>query len=366
MASLLIGQSSNCDNPIIDVFFRRGSILVDVNSLEYQIFDVSTPAKQATPVQVFPTSGRAVVNLNDCPTGQRLSQGRYVALFTPDTGGAVGTHRVKWFYKELPTSTEQTFTEEFEVLTSAAILPSNTYVGVDDIRAAGLDSTVASDAEVTSALIICQGFLERATGQWFESRTLTFKFDGNNSSTLNFGVPIINVTSLKINDSTTALDPTYYRVYNSSSYPDDRKNPRIALVRTSNSNIFSDPIFPGRLKFVKGWQNQEISGDFGYIESNGATPDLIKRALIKLTIQKLAFPLYLSPGSSAPLPPPPGPSLGTVREITDGHSISHVFGKPRDYAVGLSGITPDREVLDIIKLYRAPIGVAVPSNFILG
>jgi len=95
-----------------------------------------------------------------------------------------------------------------------------------------------------------------------------------------------------------------------------------------------------------------------YGMAGGAVPYAITRALIKLVIEKLTHPMY---GGGAVTPSPA--ALGTIlQEKTDGHSIKYGpagggFGERKP---GLSGITHDPEILDIITLYRAPIAVASP------
>lgn len=363
MAFLVVNGSSNYDNPVLDIYIRKNGALIDPYSLEYIIYDTSDASKQITPEQVYPSTGRATVDLDTYPAGQKLSTGRFFATWTVPAAEPVGSHRIEWFFKETSTGPENTFSEEFEVF-AEEIETVATYIEVQDIRDVGIDSSIASDAEVLAKIKIAQQFIERATRQWFAPRDVTFKVDGNNSDTLFFSVPIISVDYLKINNSTDELSADLYTVYNGIEYPDDRKNPKICLNREGGS-IFSRPSpYDAPMVFRKGRQNQEVSGTFGYIEANGSTPELIKRAVLKLTVQNLTLPVYVAEGSVPPAAPP-APSSGQVmREITDGHSIQYTFVKFSDVRSGLSGVTPDREVLDIIRLYKAPIGIAVPTNWL--
>ncbi len=58
MAAITRGQASDCTSPVLDIFTQTGGVLVDVAVLEFQIFDVSSPLKKASPAQVYPeTSG---------------------------------------------------------------------------------------------------------------------------------------------------------------------------------------------------------------------------------------------------------------------------------------------------------------------
>jgi hypothetical protein len=115
------------------------------------------------------------------------------------------------------------------------------------------------------------------------------------------------------------------------------------------------------MMFRTGQQNQYIRGLFGYVEDDGSPPPLIKRALLKLVIDKLTRPLY--PGTVNVTPPPL--IAGLLREEwTDGHRIKvePSGGVLKVRAPGLFGVTDDPEVLGILRLYRAPIGIATAAS----
>lgn len=355
----LVGRNEiiGCSNPKLDLFLKKGGSFVDVAELEFQIFDVSTPAKQLTPVQVYPPTGRAALDpLQDCPTGHRLSTGHYTAEWSIPVDQTLGSHEIRWFWKETPSSPEETFSEEFEV-SAIAGSTADLYISIQDVRDAGIDSTIASDSVVEASIKVNQAFIERATRQWFNSRNYTLLLDGNTSDTLYLPVPVITVSSLKINNSDDSLDPDYYRVYNGRGLPDDRWNPRIKLVR-GNVDIFADPFrseYPPI--FRKGRQNQEITGTFGFVEEDGEPPELIKRALLLLVIEKLANPPFGDAHEGVPM----GPVGNVMRETTDGHTIQYTFVKFGDTRAGFSGYTMNREVHIICSMYKAPIGMAAPA-----
>ncbi len=240
------------------------------------------------------------------------------------------------------------------------------YITVQDVRDAGLtDDVIYSDSTIESGILLWQSFIDRACRQWFESKTLTIFADGTDSDTLHFGVPIISIEYLKINNDTTELDESLYRIYNSIDYPDDRRNPRIKLIRSDEyRDIYTSPGCTGDLRFRKGRKNQEIKGNFGFIDEDGSVPLLIQRALTKLVIEKLTNPIYVDPSSSPPIPPPP--IIGTLlEEWTDGHrkKFAQAGAQVTKRSPYLIGITDDQEIIEIIKMYRAPIGCATPANF---
>ncbi len=239
-----------------------------------------------------------------------------------------------------------------------------TYCSLQDIRDAGLtDDTAFPDDDILANLDLWQALLERTTRQWFEPRVLLLQFDGTDSDTLHFGVPIIDIEFIKLNDSKADLDPSQFRVYSGRSFPDDRRNPRIKLRSLSDfPDIFTAPIISRDLKFRKGRQNQQIKGTFGFVEDDGSTPALIKRALCKLVIEKLVNPIPVPGATLTPVPPIIAGVL--VEEWTDGHKrkYNNTFATAERRPNVWQGITIDPEITAIIKMYRAPIGIATPAH----
>ena len=163
------------------------------------------------------------------------------------------------------------------------------YITILDIRDEGITVEEAADLRVTKIITQEQARIDRICGQWFEERELTLKLDGEDSDTIHLSVPIIEVTSLKINGTESALDPDQYVVYDSRTIPDDRKNPRIKLKRERRRGM-GETVWLGEIdshRFAKGYRNQEVVGKFGYLESDDSTPEEIKYALKKLVIRKL-------------------------------------------------------------------------------
>ena len=362
MPALTRGEVSNASNPKLDVFMKDSSgTRINVAELSFQIFEkVSTPG---TPIQMFPVSGRQTVNLNPYPTGDRIDNGHYVANYTIPSNALIGTWEIRWFTRYLPSSPEQYFAEEFEVLSSAGISAGDMYISVADVRAAGLTIDPPDDATIFASILMWQQVLERVTRQWFRPIPIELYLDGTDSDTLHLPVPIISIETMRINDDPTPLEAGRYRVYSGCLLPDDRKNPRIKLVDTFGyeRDIYTAPDRTRRSRFHKGRQNQYMKGVFGYVEADGSTPAMIKRAMLKLVIKDVQSPLA---GSLPGLTPPPITSSIVREEVTDGHSIKYQLAggdlKPR--AVGLSGLIDDPEVQMIVKLYKAPIGMATPPN----
>lgn len=214
------------------------------------------------------------------------------------------------------------------------------YATVQDIRDAGVTVDDADDIEVQALLDLCSILLDQACKQWFEPRVLDAVFDGTDSTLLQLPVPIIELTSLQINDETTDLDPARYRAYTSRALPDDRRNPRIKLI---NCGLFNH-----------GVQNQAVSGTFGFVEPDDSTPLPIHRATIKLVLERIGTPSFGESSSGGSSTGPIGP---ITEEQTDGHKLKYQAAKLGDRKAGLQGISSDPEVQDTIRLYRGPTAV---------
>lgn len=241
------------------------------------------------------------------------------------------------------------------------------YIEPEFLRAApyNLKAEVADDDVVEAMIANWQQFIDRATDQFFESRVATVELDGTDSDTLHFGVPIITVTEVKINNSTSALDPDYYRVYNRREAPnDDRRNPRIKLIRSEDHrDIYENPLIWGRLLFRKGRQNQTVTGTFGFTEPDGSVPYLIQHALALLVVEKITNPIIADP--LKPMPASSAARGPILEETTDGHKLKYqaAGGPVKASPAGLRGITENPEIHNIIKLYKAPLRMATPANW---
>lgn len=359
MARIAREQENTPD--LVNFFTRVSGALVDVYAMEFRIERIED---EVPGPQVFPESGWE--DISAAPG--HYDTGWYYAYdntagrgWMPAAGSAVGTHRVYWRWKQFETSSWTEREEDIEV-TEELPTPADTYITIGDVREAGLTDPPFTNAMIEAAIVLWQQALERACRQWFDERELTILFDGNDRDTLHLGVPIIEIEYLKLNRMTDPLDAAKYKVYNSRTYPDDRHNPKIRLVHSTQlSDIYVAPWSIGELRFVKGYQNQEIKGTFGFVEPDGSTPALIKRALLKLVVEKLTHPFYVAPDAEEPVPSAVTYAGVVISETTDGHSIRYGSSSFAERRSGLSGLTQDPEILDIIKLYRAPIGIATPS-----
>lgn len=299
MPALARGQASDCSNPALDLFTTVGGVLTDVAVIEFEIYEkVSNPA---VPAKVYPVSGRFVVDTTTlCPTGDKISTGRYVALYTPPLTELIGTHEIRWYFKLTNLSPEQTFREEFEVLPEVTGSTSTGYTTIADMREEGVTTTQASDQRLTRLISLASRQFERWTGRFFEPRAMSFLVDGHGGRILQLQNPIIRIDAVRIleaDDLTGALsddlDLAGLRVYNrhisqNLLLPDDRDNPRLEWL---HGEAYRYGAWTGA--WPLGAQNIFVSGVFGYTDPDGSpfgrTPPDVSYAVQLLVIRNLAL-----------------------------------------------------------------------------
>jgi len=227
------------------------------------------------------------------------------------------------------------------------------YVTLADLRDAGVPISI-TDNQITPLINRWSAFIDEATHQWFEPRQMELMIDGTTARVLFLPVPIVTLDALYINnDFTNPLSTNLYAVYaNKTALRDDRRNPKISL-SSSSLGVYDAADFRCGTLFMYGAQNQKLVGSFGFVEEDGSTPELIKRAVMKLVIKELqgGTNLWNQVGN--------GPATqGTVTsETTDGHSITYNAFQYKPVPAGLNGITNDAEVDNIIKMYRGPLKI---------
>lgn len=326
------GQTSSCVDAIIDVYCSTGGELVDVVELAFAIFDVSTSAKQDAPVQVYPAVGTQEVNVAACPTGHRVSLGRYVAAWTVPADEPIGSHMIRWSAKLTADSSPVEWIEEFEVVGESVVHPvPGAYTTIERMRAQGLPESAASDAWTSDLIDEASRDIDAATRWWFEPRERTYILSGEGHDTLWLDAPPISIDSVVADGE--ELD--YYYLRGSAPVRDGRK-PLPALVRTEG------------LSWPSGVRNLTVTGTFGCTEDDGTehgrTPRSIRRAC-ELIAMRWARPLADDADERY---------RGRLRSMkTNRQSITLSETPVRDTAYDL-----DPEVSRILAAYRAPLFVA--------
>lgn len=300
-------QTSDCTNPVLDVWIAHLGKLVDVFALSYQIFDATSGA----PTQIFPVTAGQRVTVDptaDCPDGPRLGCGHYVATFTVPDGATLGRYLVRWFFRHKDTSEEHSYVNEFEVrsavfthLVGSGFTPAPLYCSVQDMRDEGVPASFA-DPWIYNRIRLAQQFVEATTRRFFYPKPLKLRMNGTGGPKLFFNDPIIAVEYIKFEVSPlypedfTSVETDIFRVYNrhlsmNLLEPDDRNNPHIELFNPGFVRNNGRYALLTRLSFPEGQQSVEVKGLFGYTEpdgsSTGKTPDMIRHVTKLLVIRQL-------------------------------------------------------------------------------
>lgn len=208
------------------------------------------------------------------------------------------------------------------------------------------------ESELQDFIVEAMAFIDRHTRQWFNARTFDdtnpILIEGNNSEVLFLPVPIISISSLRKQPDSQVLDPTFYQVFNSRAFPDDRKNPMIKLRQEDD-----DVLFVSSGKFMRGVRAR-LTGVFGFLEPDGSTPKMIQRATLKLALIYASKTLGEQAAESAE-----GGDVGPIkRERTDLHEIEYFDPRTSASKAALnegSGLSGDDYVDDVIAAYKGPI-----------
>lgn len=206
--------------------------------------------------------------------------------------------------------------------------------------------TTETEDSLNTYRLLAMEKIDLYTGQWFNKREFigsnALTFEGNNSYILHFSVPIIEINSLKINDGDDVLAVEDYRIFNSRTLPDDRRNPRIKLISESSSVYRNSGV---NLAGFYSYRRQIIEGSFGFLEHNGNTPEAIKWATSRLVMLQLQYD-----------PEDNSSNLSIKKEKTDLHEVEYFDQKTSD-ATDNGNLTGDVEVDKLIRMYKTPIQI---------
>lgn len=294
------GESLGCSKPRLVFIHREKGFLTDLNSLEFEIWDLSPSVNSPTKTQ-----SRVTVDVsNDCPTGEKLSKGRYAANWSVPADANLGTHEIRWFYKTSSGDDEVEVREPFEVLHDDLFAPTwhgltTTKRMIDDNVARMPDSPTASEMRTAQRRIhnVTRKVVER-TGRHFNPRYATHYLSvGDRPSTsVRVEPPIIGIETVHLlqrgDDVADKVQVenedllVYNRHLDGLESPDDRRDSRIEAMI----------LLPGRpqlwvererraAEFPKGSQNVQVVGVFGYRDYDenspfGRMPDGIEAAVL--------------------------------------------------------------------------------------
>jgi hypothetical protein len=275
-------------------------LLTDVYSASFKILDTTTAAREADPLQIWPTTVGNSQTIN--VSTDRLGPGRYAAVWTPGSAG-YGRYIVRWYYQFTVSQTPITFDQEFELVPVAYQGPA--YCTVYDLKAAGLASASASDGVAQRLIVQASRFIEHYTGRQFSAAYKVLNISGSSGRALLLEEPIIALETVILNYEgdfqTSNKEVGTFTVFNrhireNLFQPDDRDNPKVEFLHGWD---FSGALSGGTRyssRFWEGVQNVQIAGVFGYTEPDqsmvGCTPNLIRQAC-----QLICFKQQFAPGS---------------------------------------------------------------------
>ena len=214
------------------------------------------------------------------------------------------------------------------------------YATLQQVRDEGLTVSEASDSRVNALIAEATDTIDRITGQFFETRQITLEVYGRKSKWLWLPVFAQNVTEVRFldrsNGQTTIVNTTAYHVFE-RFFPDDRYNPRLEL-------LVDELIPPVQLSRWANGAAYEVDADWGWVESDGTTPDQITRACILLVV--------MWAGQLA------DPDVELSRRAADLEEIQ-VQGRREKYGgpTSIGTLTGSVEVDRILTAYRRPIEV---------
>lgn len=191
--------------------------------------------------------------------------------------------------------------------------------------------------------------IDEATGQFFNKRTGTFQIEGDNIPVMWFPVPIIEITKLVINSTDLELDEGEdkdFVAFKGRQRPqDDRRNPRIKLnVGRGRDSIYVAPLTTR--VFAKNTLTT-IEGSFGFLEPDGSTPRLIKKATKLITIGQINKPITETAGTE---------DTGPLKRLKVDLHEEEFFELKSEGNVG--AFYGDAEVEAILAKYKTPIRIS--------
>ncbi|MBR1602765.1 MAG: hypothetical protein IJ667_04940 [Synergistaceae bacterium] len=197
------------------------------------------------------------------------------------------------------------------------------YCSIEDIRNEGVTDEQADDAKLENLIKLACNYIDTMTGQFFEPREQVLRLDGRGGKILRLPVFLIEAYSVIVSGE----EISDYVLYNRMS---DRFYPKI--YRNQG--------------WRKGILNISVQGLWGYVdkaETGYATPELIKRAAMKLA-------LYNFPDLGDKEAQAEKALSGLLQsETTDGHSYS-LNGEILK-AMYENSLTGDAEIDGIINQY---------------
>jgi hypothetical protein len=353
--ALARSTASSVANPVLDLWTLVAGALADVETAEFQVFDVSDDAKFSVPVQVYP----ALAGTKQAAT--RLSTGRYVAAWTPGGAEPLGRHRLVWTLLDEAGGDPREQVYDFDVLAAGLALQQPAYVLLSELRDEGVATATLSDRKALQLINVVSRRIERWTRRFFEARRLVLPLDGAAGASQFLDAPVIALESAAIDSD--AVDAETFKVFNRHltsglMSPDDRASSRVTFgfLRRYVTRINSDDRpWGNRAIWWPGVQNVTLTGLFGFTDPSpfldvGATPLDIMRLAVMLVVRDQVA-LGDTEGRFD------HQAIGRVKSVsTADQSIS--YGSSASSAGPSAGaFTGDPEIDEILCAYSVPMGI---------
>lgn len=316
MITLYPGQAIDPAHPALVFISNVVGQATPATALSWRILDISTPTKEATPVQLVAPVTVDLVNDVVPFDLVNTAAGFYAARWTVPSDLPVGRYAIEWTYAlTIPVSIVTTqFTTEapphgvvrkvFEVAAVPPGVRGPSYSLIADARDyLGIDPSV-TDVQLQKLIIRASRFVERVTGRVFVPRFAVRRVGGNSARKLPMHEPIVSVSSVGIDTQPTqtgdlGVELDLLRIYNRHLEglvdPDDREAPLLEFVHSDD--LYGIRFVPFRgislrsLAWPIGVQNVHVRGVFGYTEADGSpwgqTPELIQHVTRLLVARDL-------------------------------------------------------------------------------
>lgn len=344
-----IGRSSS--SPSLD----KGGQLIDPYEVKFQI-------RNSAGTKIFPEAPSTWEVLTD--TSGELGTGRYYAYdaadtdspWTPSSSLPPGAYTIEWRWTETSGGTEYRWLQKFRVESSAyAGISYATYISPGEIRDEGITASDLSNSRLERLIEQVQNYIEQMTRNVFRPVYMEYVLDGAHNDRVFLSHPIIGIDELKANGNTSAISSSSFAVayervdqlHKVVSSPDRRRNPWLRF--RGATDIYSGV----QSRFRKGASNIVVTGVFGFLESDGSCPPLIRDAalrLVSLNAPKLPVGSANHGNHGAPI------NYETVDRHTISYSVQHSAS-----ARTLLALAGAREVEEVLTMYRAPIRLAAPA-----
>jgi len=175
------------------VRFERNDMLFDPFSINR--IEIHQRTGPATTALVDTISGASVV---------QEAQGIYYVDWTIPSTQDVGAYVDRWFFEVDSGDPETSDDATFAILQAGAISIASGYITVEEVRARYLPDTALSDADLAVLIDEATEWVEKYTGRFFGSRSMTIDLDGTGACWIVAPYHVQSITRITVNGSCCA------------------------------------------------------------------------------------------------------------------------------------------------------------------